>query len=492
MKTATKLHSETTPNHKSEEPRFFDKLYADADTAEQQAWKTHRKLVRAIEEDEAGYRGCIGLGMIINSTNADSFKTFASTDGNAKIFMPDNTIAWASIVDIPIGYFKLKHGKREVHWATVRPTSQKFGMPQLAFGTESFSFDFRSFPFDPTRVRLGKNVTDMIPSHDTLQPHQHPQLMRLFNALNWAMTSTAFTFRKTWKPQRELLAKALDRDFKPDQRLLAFGDGVYDSVARPQQWMPRAYIAFPYDLWDEVYHRATRATGSADMLPVYSQGLREAFVDAMGKNCEYVSRFAGTVSSVEKIKYRGMTVLEFQLKGDRGEHETVRFLESCMIHKGRRTRFEAGEVIAEDKYKVNLPDDWYEISHRERWDRHISRLLVGKLDHVCRLWFERCGIVLEDGFVHFPSQIASLAALSGAVSGSLYWDVTDAMEYYREDCDAIVFPTLQMRNWHELSGALPGDVMYNFTPNDRRYESYVDQVARIRNKGHKKTPRKDG
>lgn len=494
MQTAThpnKATNSPTTNPINEEPRFFDKLYADSNSDDQKVWKQHRKLTRAIEEDEAGYRGCIGLAMLVNGTTSDSWKSFMQPDGHSKMFMPDNTISWASMVDVPIGYFKLRHGKREVHWATVRPTTQKFGMPQLAFGTESYAFDFRSFPFDPTRVRMGKHVTDMIPTFDTLQPAQHPQLMRVFNALEWAMTSTAFTFRKTWQPQRQLLADALDREYNPNQKLLAFGDAIYDSVARPNQWMPKAYIAFPYAMWDEVYDRATRATGSSDMLPVYSQGLRDAFVDDMGHNCEYVARFAGIVDSVERVKYRNMWVLEFQLKGDRGEHDTVRFLEACTIHKGRRTRFKAGDRIAEDKYKQPLPEDWYSISHRERWDRWIARLLVGKMDHVCRLWFERSGVVLEDGCVHFPSQISSLAALSGAISGSLYWDVTDGLEYFKEDCDAIVFPTVQIRNWHNLIGALPGDVTFDFTPDDQRFESYADQVARISKSGRagKKKPR---
>lgn len=485
MKTATRPQQQQT-KPTTEEPRFFDKLYDDASGEEQKVWKAHRKLVRSIEADEAGYRGCIGFALLVNATNADSWKSFPIGNGSHKAFVPDDTVSWASMVDVPIGYFKLRQQKREVHWATVRPTTKKFGMPQIAFGTETYAFDFRSFPFDPTRVRMGERVTDMIPSEDTLQPSQHPQLMRLFNALDWAMTSTAFTFRKTWKPKRDQLAKALDREYKPDQKLLAFGQSVYDSVARPHEWMPQAYIAFPYAMWDDVYDRTTRATGSSHMLPVYSEGLREAFVDAMGSHCEYKARFDGVVASVDRIKYRDMTVLEFQLRGDRGEHETVRFLPACTVHKNYRTRFKGGDVIATDKYRQTLPEDWFSLSHRERWDRWVHRLIMGRMDDVCRLWFERAGIVLEDGFVHFPSQIASFAALSSAADASLYWDVTNSLEYYREDCDAIVFPTLQLRNWHDLTGHLPGDVLFNLQPNDRRFETYADQVARIRKAKAKK------
>lgn len=454
--------------------------YAEFNSPEHESWRTHRDLTAVIAEDEAGYRGCLGLALLISSVGCDSWTQVPQGTATTLTFVPDGTVSWASMVDVPVGYFRLAAKKREVHWAAVRPTSVRFGMPALVRGTETHQFDFRAFPFDKARVRAGGKTLHVRPSPDALNPADHPQLFRVFNALEWAMTTTAFSFRKNWRPRRDKLAEALGYAYDPEQKLLAFGGGIYDGVARPYQWMPRAYIAFPDRVREAVYDRATRATGSPEMLPIYSEGLREAFVNDMGQYLAYRVPFAGRVAHVERTTYRGIPVLSFLLKGDRGERQVVRFFrDACHVRKGVRAVFAAGDVIAEEKFDAALPKNWYAMSPRVRWDKWTWSLVPHRLDAVCRLWFDRCGLQLKDGLVHYPAQIASLAALSSAVDGDLFWEVSNCLEYYAEDCDAVVFPTIQVRNWYDTSGSLPGDVFYDLTPNDPRFESYRDQSRRV-------------
>jgi hypothetical protein len=428
---------------------------------ERDDWRAHQGLTTIIHRDEAGYRGCLGLALIINSVGADSYATSPTGPGGTELtFVPDRTVSWASMVDVPVGYFLNPAGKREVHWATVRPTTVRFGMPALAARTETHQSDFRA------------------PDHYDVE--YRTQLMRVFNALEWAMTTTAFAFRQSWRPKRNALAKALGYKFDPNQPLLKFGGGLYDGVARPHQWMPKAYIGFPEHLRDRVYDRATRLPGPQQATIAYSVGLREAFVNAMGQYLGYRAPFAGRVTSVRREVYCNIPVLTFTLDGDCGEHEVVRFFrETCRVRKVERTRFAPGDVIAEEGFNAALPEDWYDRCPAARWDRWTWKLVPHRMDAVMRLWFDRCGVRLVDGLVHFPTQMASVAAVSTAVDDELFWEISDCMEYHADDCDAIVFPTVQIRNWYDMKGWLPGDVAYDLTPNDARFESYHDQRERV-------------
>lgn len=458
--------------------------YAEFNSPEHVSWKNHRQLLRNMDPREAGYRGCIGLALIVNAVNADSWAEIPGGENDRRVFVPDRTVSWASLVDVPIGYFGLAGRKRDVHWASVRPTTLRYGLPALARETETVQCDFRAFPFDKARVKTaeGRPVT-VYPTPDALNPAHHPQLFRAFNALEWAMTTNAFAFRNRWQPKREEVAKALGYEFDPAKKLLAFGGGVYDGAARPQQWMPQAYIAFPARLKGEVFDRATRAPGPHGAEPKYAYGLCEAFLAAVGQHLAYRAPFDGVVTSVDRGVYRGVPVLAFTLQGDRGEHEVVRFFrDTCLVRKPSRVRFKAGEVVAEERFDATLPTNWYTRDtpwRADRWDRWVPALLPRRLDAVMRLWFERTAVSLSPGLVHYPTQVASVAALGGAVDGELYWEVSNCLDYYADDCDAIVFPPVPIHNWYDLVGWLPGDVSYDLHPTDHRFESYAEQKERV-------------
>ena len=465
--------------------------YALLDTIEHRNWKSHRELMSHVDERDAGYRGCVGLAMLINSTNADSWLQLPSLAGTTKTFVPDSTVEWASMVDVPLGYFRLStgdskvHRNREVHWATARKTTMKFGMPHLVRGSEGDrAWDFRSIPHGKTVVKPafsgGKTFT-VQPPKDVLNTDTNRQLFRVFNAIEWAMTTTAFAFRANWAYAKIALHKALGYAKDPGVKILAYGDGFYDGAAPPSAWMPKAYLAFPERLREGIFDRATRPVPDSDVPPAYGEGLRWAFVDALGDALAYRAPFSGTVSSVQRRLYRGIPVVSVMLRGDQGEVAIVPFFqETARIVKAPRSRFLAGDIIGEERLDRDLPENWYTIQPAKRWEQFAPNLVHPRIvDAVMRLWFLRSGVNLVDGFVHYPSRMASVAALSAASDEHLFWEVSDSLEYFRDDADALIFPPIPVRGWADLTGYLPGEVSYDLNPADSRYESYYDQRVRI-------------
>ncbi len=462
----------------SQRTQFVDGFdYSEFTSPEHKSWKAHRELLRNIDESNAGYRGCLGLAMLIKGSNEFTMKAVTG-----RAFVPDSSVAWASLVDIPIGYFKRGNTRRDAHWATVRPTTMKYGLPTLERGSEkNDAWDFKQFPFSTgTIFKPEGGVFIVTAKDDILNTEEHPQLFRVFNALEWAMTSTAFAFRSTWTHAQPALSKLLGYEHTPSQKLLAFGNGIYDAVARPAMWMPKAYLAFPANLRAEIYARQTRQHIGSEIVPTYRQGLQDAFLDALGDNLEYRAHFPGVVKSVIRTVYHGMPVMEMTLKGNRGEHDVVRFFgETASIFKRTGAEFEENDVLAEERTLRSLPQNWHQRSYAARWEQWLERLLPDALDQIMNLWFDRQAVQLVDGVVHYPAVISSSAALSSAVDSGLMWEVSESMEYFRDDSDAIVFPTIQIRGWSDLAGRLPGDILYDFHPADKRYETLEEQRERV-------------
>lgn len=448
--------------------------YDAIQSPEHASWRAHREMCRSLPWAATGRRGCIGLALLIRTVTADSWTHVPAGAGGELTFVPDKTVAWASLVDVPCGGWTQTDGNREVAWATVRPSRLAYGMPCLASGDETAGFDLRRFPFDAQAQGLR-------PSPDVLRPAEHLQLFRVFNDLNWAMTSFAAASMPEWSGLRPAVAAALGYDYDPTRQLFAYGGGVWDSLASPSLWMPKPYIAFPEYMKPAVHDRAVYPAGVEE--PFYSAGLRAAFADAVGQYLSYHAPFSGHVSKAYREMYCGIPVLTLELSGDRGETETVRFFrDTVRPRKPLHSTFEAGEIIAEEATTRALPANWYAKPAMARFATDVPRL-IPHYQAVIRLWFERQAVSLSPGLVHYPAQIASVAAKSAAVDGELFWEVRDALEYYVDESDALVFPPVPLGAWHQMSGFLPGDVKYDLTPADPRYVGCQPPRRRRRSPG---------
>lgn len=434
--------------------------YAKFDTAEHQDWKQHREALHLVGPEIAQNRGCAGLAMIVDATTEDSW---VRCRGNT--FLPDSGLRWASMVDVPGWAYRDDGHRRERHLAAVRPTSMTYGSPKLLRprkGTRCW--DFRRFPFDTKAGKTGKAK----PTDDTLSPSRHPQLFRLFNAMEWAMTSTAFAVHPEWRKRREHFHKLVNKTPEPDEQgVFLFGSdtcGYKYYLPHPVKWMPVPYLAFREKDSQYLFEAITNI-GRRDT-HTYPVDLRDAFLDALGDNLRYVAKFDGCVKSVTSETYYGVPVHRLVLKGDRGEHETVRLTQTAKKHITSR-EFKEGTLIAEENV-MPLPAAWADTWRGAQWK--LARETVGnrRLDAIIRMWFERERLRIVPDLVHFPAKLAITAAFRAGVDRGLMWDVSRSQEYYNDGCDSFVFPPILLDRWDDFEGRLPGFVAYDLTPSDIR------------------------
>lgn len=440
---------------------------------EQEAWKCHREIVYEVPADIAGYRGCIGFGIVLDKVTPD---TWLTRPGN-KTFLRDADIRWATLTDIPSGYFRLDNRKREVHWATLRRTDRVFGVPALLRGQEGKNaWDFRVIP----RTEEDEKLNRISHYPHAMRVDRHPQLTRAFNAIEWAMTSVAFSERKAWNPGRSLFTKAYGGENATDSPLYVFGgDTVRTHCPRVHEWMPQAYIGFAANTDKTMmFDRCVYPLARTAMPPQYSDAFRGAAVDAAADDFFYRAPFKGVVKSLVRETYRGVPAFRIELAGDLGESAVVRFpRETADLRKGEGTSFATGDVIASDRLVKTKPQGWEAATRAEKW----LRLKDAGGEHLLatlRCWFDRQMEELVDGFYHWPLALVEPMAVASSAESDLFWQAGEALEYYQEDCDTLVLPPIPIRKWYELEGTLPGAVRYDLHPASEQYETFHESKRR--------------
>lgn len=436
-------------------------------TPEQSSWEAHRDLTANIVHAEVGFRGCFGLAMMLD-TIASAPPVDIHNGTEDRIFVPDVAVRWASIVDIPHVNWRVlgqggKNDKlREIHWTTVRKTSVRFGFPTLC-GPSMVNMDMKKYP---NGKRVSQDCTFLV---------DNPRLFRIFNAIEWAMTTTAFAYRPAWQRHRGALAKAFGFSETTKTNLLAFGGGLYDTVQRPHLWMPKPYLAIRDTSLNDLYGRVTRVLGN-DLIH-YSDPLKDAFTRAMVDDLAYRSRYAGKVFKVDRFTRNGLSVCEVELRGNAGERDTLQFLSSCQIYKLVGQSFAAGEVIAKERFTSTLPPSWLEWHPQKCWNWSMDKLRPGMVDNLMRLWFYRQGIKIKPEITHFSADLVSVAAISSSVAVELFWDITEATNYFDPNSDAMIFPTVKIMKWSDLTGKLPGEITYDLTPISKQFVPYGTEEA---------------
>jgi hypothetical protein len=406
------------------------------------AYQQHRGLLREVDFQYAGSRGCFGLALVVDATTHDSWLRVGE-----QMFLSDAVVRWATLVDVPSGGFRVDGPPREVHWATARPTTVRCGVPLLVPGSETVRADFR---LNPGAV-------------GSLTPEASPQLFRVFVGLEWAMTTTAFHHRHGWTAHRGRLLRMLEVPKEDENEpVYLFGGDAYATIQRPRDWMPRAYVAFPASCRrDRLFDLTTRHPGWEG--PAYPYGLRDTFTSALGGGLSHRARFSGVVKSIRAVTCRGVSAVWVILSGDSGERDDVWFTDRAELPRPG-TRFKTGDPIGRETFQLSGAS----ATPAERWKETVRRLGAATTDGLMRLWFDRQLVELEPGLVHAPLALASTAA-AHSEPGKLVWEVSAATEYYRDDCDAFVFPTVYTKRWDDLVGGLVGEVAYDLTPSDPRF-----------------------
>ncbi len=410
---------------------------AQQDGPDHLLWKTHRSLTKLIPRDHAGYRGCMGLGMSMEGN-----ETIQEFDAS-RIFASDAAIKWYVLQDIPRGKWATALN-REVHLASVRRTGFRYGMPFI--GKLEEQFDFRRCPYDSV-VRDGVEVAS---DDECLKPSQHAQAFQTFNALEWAMTSTAFFYRLNWASKLPDFYEALGLE-KSKKKQLLYGQEIFDECQPSRMWMPQPYLAFPAKTAKYIFERSTSTSLLAGRRN-YPYAFKQAFLDSFMDRMPISAAISGKI--VENRK--GLT---FDTMGgcrtivikdmETGENSQQPVLSTFVAKVPVGTVVAKGECIGWDGPAV--PERFEKVSIYKRWFEMLPRIFgsVSAFESVLHLWFERQHVRLQKGYIHLPATIAAPAALTLADNSALQWNIAPAMPYYNEPLSSFIFPTLRLGTWNE-------------------------------------------
>ncbi len=430
-------------------------------------WKAHAEVVRRARFANSCLRDCIGLALIVLHERVGE-----SVNVGPARFVPDEGLRWASIVDVPGE--TVSPSRNEVQWATVRPTTTRYGTPALARGDDQANvWNFCQFPYDryETTDETGHRRV-LRPSWRTLNPATKPQLFRVFNAINWAMTSYAVTTRRVWGKGRAACYKAMGVPADVEAAY-KYGDGVFDKLVPSDEWMPVPYIGFDArhrdDLFDLSCHGLVYQNDVEREYNRMSVPLRAAFCDAVADGLAWRPTFAGRVDGIRQTTYAGARAIEVTVSGNQGESAVEFFsLEGVRGSRVKGATFEEGEPLAVETTRTPVPRQWHSMTLADKW-QDVKRMFGPRLDVVLRTWFRRQAVFLTPDLVHYPVRLSGGAALAYAVDGSLYWDLAPAAAYYDDACDAMVFPPIPTKNWGDLRGTLAKVVPYDLGPWDREF-----------------------
>lgn len=404
---------------------FAEVVYKDCESIDHKHWVKNARAYAELPLHSRNYRGYFGLALVLASTSDSAWTKL----GNDRLFVPNQQMEWVTLVDA------VRADGRVARWGAVRPMSIRYGMPVLGYDSSAKSWDLAFPPFDSATIFSPYGNQRLCPTAETLSPNNFPQLFRVFNQLNRAMTSAA----------------------KVDAGLVQnffYGEHRTADLPRVETWMPRPYVAFKYDMRGQVFDHLVQVHNSS---PVYPDNLLKAFTAALPLNLEYKATFSGKIHSISVVSTSHGRSINVRLSGDRGEHRVISFCgRTASLNLRANARFEAGVVIGTER--IELPDNWFELGLSAQMDiaiaknRHEPNLL--------RFWFEREGIDLKASFRHWPASLVGTVALTHGVDSDLSWDLGDITRYFHDKSDSVIFPPVPVNSF---TGNLL-DVAYDLTP----------------------------
>lgn len=434
------------------------KSKAQMDTPEFIHWRAHRRFILGVERGEAGFRGAAALGLCIENSG-NWIAASQKTDAEPTFYVPDADVTWLMLQDLPVGHWLTAMG-REVHLATVRRTTQRFGMPSLRWNDMLTVADFRLLPSVGRAIR-----PEWLPYR---VPHEcfngrELQHFRAFNAMNWALTSTAVHYRHGWLRQKKAFYEMLGLEYDREKVSLLFGEGVFSGAEQPYHWAPRPVLGFQAQVRKQLFERSIHnANGTRE----FTDDFRFEFLRSLEEGMPIVAHHDGKLLEVRRNQeWHGMPVVHLMVKYTDSQ-KTCSIIARPDVVIDHMGKFERGDMLGYDGPK--LPKHWKTLRPALKWNE-AQVLFKSHFLNTVHLWFDRQVMELKEDYVHVPAALASKAALGSAVENELYWDVTRAMPYYNPACDALIFPTLRLRGWDDFRIPV-GELDVDLTPCDARFK----------------------
>lgn len=399
-------------------------------TPEMAAWKAHTFAFARCKRFT--FRGSIGLGLIV-AAQRESWVQLTS-----KLLVPNDDLQWAVLVDVPKGFTpNERRPPRPAQWATVRAASFEDGKISLRRGAEGpLAWDLRRLP-QPGKEHVMDPVADV-------------QRLRVFNAINLAMTSAAASFCPIAASLRRPVATAL----KLGRHEAIFGNGVaaYERLPPPSAWVPRPYIKLSRGQCDLCIEKDLWATPLSDtFIAEFARAARNSFA--------FEAPFSGAIDGYEGSFRRGFgKILTLRLKPG-GGGRSLRLEVPASVAMKVTESFGRGDVLFEDLSHAVAPG----ATDKAIW-HSFRRKLGPKFNNFLRMWW-RCALTPIGKEMFAPAALVAPVAAAGA----LHWDMTPAIDYFSEACDACIFPPIQIKRWRDLDGELPGGIDCNFAPAHERF-----------------------
>lgn len=395
------------------------------------------------------YRGCLGLGVVMTANGLNRL------DFGDRLLVPNNELAWAVVVDIPTD-FQLYARHWHIQWGTLRGAVVRNGMVSLDRGAEgSCAWDLR-LPPSPAKPYAIAETTKC--------PRTDVQTLRVFNAINTAMTSTAAVCSRHVQEAREEILKRLGL---PDKHV-RYGGGDKPATKKnmpfPTAWAPRPYLAFDRDDITAACARTFCISqgGGWDCPYPFQEAMAEAYRDGF----PYVAPRGGRLVSMDRAKFIGYGIVRaLVLRFDGDTTDTIIAAPLDAVPHVPETFVRGEKLFSDTTYLPNR--SW---STNRAWSE-LRRRLGGRLRGYAEMWWHRQALVSDDT-VYVPAALCSEETRAMSIDAELRWDVLPAQEYLDPACDAFIFPPIGLPNWRQLHGELPGGVQCDFRP---AHEGFIEK-----------------
>jgi hypothetical protein len=396
-------------------------------------WYRHRAAVTTVPERHRVCRGAAALAMVLAEPAGDWPQV------GDRLLVPDADVQWASLIDVPSGFLEFDGELPPAHWAAVRPTMLRHGMPVIASARGEVGWDLR------------RQAPDGLSA----------QILGTMMAMECGLTQWATVYRPGWmKSKRVYDEKLFECPLAPKAPQQANKIPVY-----PRQWMPRPWLGFAEQdvASGSLYGQATEQHLVGATVMTVPEGMRAGFIDDFARGFPVTSPIAGQLVAVQS----GARITSFHIRGKApGEDCRLSTRSAAKVLRQTGTFVTAGMLLAQEE--ITVPRDWAEQTRDRQWQFVLSRL-AGNIATTLHDWFYRQGVRLSPGLVHFPSQYTSRVPYSGARRGEVYWAIDKDLPYYQDAVHAMIFPPLPVERWDDLRGFLPGDVAYDLMPQTARF-----------------------
>lgn len=387
--------------------------HADADAvAAARLHADHAAVLDSVHPLVVGWRGCVGVALILDGEAAAP----AGEGTTGMAFVPNDRLTWVTGVDVPVPW--ISGQARPSHLMQVRRAALRYGAPILDQTTVTSEFDYWD---GPTR-RL------------------RPDLVLAFNGINAAMTSTAFAYRKDWRPYRAGRWAEFART--PAGRVILGGRDYEAAIVKDYGWIPHPWV-------DVDPRRAGTAFERLKKLG-YTTTFREIAADLFVAGMLVVAPVEGYFTGTSPLVADGVKYTQFNFRDAGGGRHAVVATAKARVTSQKGLPVFRGTQVGADGPPV--PPGFTDWSRDRQWGELTRAYTPGALELVLgntfSAMFRRVG-----GRWLLPYEAIGADVSYSFSEGGLWWEVSGiAVNDFSLAGDGRIhiMPTVRMEAWDDF------------------------------------------